>query len=219
MKQPDKNKAATLAEWLEIATRGLAAPGKERITREIEAHYAEAVQARVDQGEIQHNAEARALAELGNPVSAAKRFERSHLTKDEAEYLANLDGKKRTASKLILDCLIIAIIFSLTAWLNHSRKPAVVLGASLLFFASQIFCLVISKRPASKSKIRLLLFVNLLESLVSNIAMLILLDMSLFSSVGAFAMVLFYVTKPQYLLWLKMVKMTKEFDETTGFAG
>ena len=28
-----------LEEWLEMATKGIAAPGKERITREIEVHF------------------------------------------------------------------------------------------------------------------------------------------------------------------------------------
>jgi hypothetical protein len=32
-----------LEEWLEMAAKGIASAGKERITREIEAHYADTV--------------------------------------------------------------------------------------------------------------------------------------------------------------------------------
>src|SRR6185312_7693119 len=90
MKQTDQSKIGSLSKWIEVATAKLAAPGRERIAREIEAHFAEAVEARVAQGEPKQSAEARALTDLGDPAVAAKRFRRSHFTILEAKCMANI---------------------------------------------------------------------------------------------------------------------------------
>jgi len=75
-----KHPVQDLSEWLEIATKELVAPVKERILLEIEAHYAEAVAAHLMEGLSEANAAREALAELGNAEVAAKRFRKQHLT-------------------------------------------------------------------------------------------------------------------------------------------
>ena len=55
-----------LEQWLEMATEGIAAAGKERIGREIGAHYAEAVAAHEGKGMTEEQAREKALEELGS---------------------------------------------------------------------------------------------------------------------------------------------------------
>src|SRR6266404_2508067 len=82
------SKLENLSDWLAIATKGLAQAGKQRITQEIEAHFADAVEARVSQGKPEQVAKANALAELGNPTTAGKRFRKKHFTEKELALLA-----------------------------------------------------------------------------------------------------------------------------------
>jgi hypothetical protein len=83
-----RNKPRNLAEWLETATWYLVPSAKERIRAEIEAHYIEAVQSHLAGGSTEPAAQAAALADLGNPRSAARRFRREHLTDEDAEAIA-----------------------------------------------------------------------------------------------------------------------------------
>lgn len=73
-----------LPEWLEITTKELAPTAKERIRLEIEAHHAEAVAAHLAGGLSESVAGSEALADLGSPDEAAKRFRKQHLTIREA---------------------------------------------------------------------------------------------------------------------------------------
>jgi hypothetical protein len=73
-----------LLEWLEIATKELVAPVKERFLLEINAHYTEAFASHLVDGLSESDARREALAELGDPDEAAKRFRKQHLTVREA---------------------------------------------------------------------------------------------------------------------------------------
>ena len=84
------NAAQELAAWLVLATFGLVAPARERIKREIEAHFADAVATHVSEGLSQEAAEARALEELGDIHSAAKAFKKKHITEEEEKWLQTL---------------------------------------------------------------------------------------------------------------------------------
>jgi hypothetical protein len=79
--------ARRLERWLEIATENLEAPDKERVAREIEAHYAEAVTAHIAAGEPDLSAQDAALEELGEPKAAAANFQKSYLTGCEAKWM------------------------------------------------------------------------------------------------------------------------------------
>jgi len=81
---PDRCLAAW---WLAIATRNLVAPAKERIRLEIEAHYADSLNAHLEQGRSDVEARICALNELGDPIIAAKRFRAQHLTENQATLL------------------------------------------------------------------------------------------------------------------------------------
>jgi hypothetical protein len=89
-------KTRGLAGWLEIATDRLDTPAKQRIAREIEIHYADAVNDHMAAGEPEVSAKMTALKELGDPQVAAANFQKSHLTVFEAKSMGRME---RTAAK------------------------------------------------------------------------------------------------------------------------
>ncbi|MGH9563674.1 MAG: hypothetical protein ACRD3S_19645 [Terracidiphilus sp.] len=78
-----------LAEWLEIAAGKLVPSAQARIRAEIEVHYAEAVKSCHDAGLPEANAQAVALADLGNPYAAARKYNGEYLTKEETKRVAS----------------------------------------------------------------------------------------------------------------------------------
>lgn len=90
MKTYSANAAQELTAWLVLATFGLVPSAKERIKREIETHFADAVMAHVTAGLSQEAAETVALEELGDIQSAAKAFQKKHLTEEEEKWLHDL---------------------------------------------------------------------------------------------------------------------------------
>jgi hypothetical protein len=89
-------KTRGLEGWLALAIDKLEEPARQRIANEIEAHYAEAVSAHTAAGEPEVSAQAAALAELGDPQTAALNFQKSHLTETEAK---SMQQQERTAAK------------------------------------------------------------------------------------------------------------------------
>jgi hypothetical protein len=86
----DNRKATNVSEWLEIATKGIAAAGKERIEREIEAHYADAVEAHRERGESEEVAHTKSLEELGEPGKAAEKFQQEYLTEEDEKNMVRI---------------------------------------------------------------------------------------------------------------------------------
>jgi hypothetical protein len=79
-----KHRVRDLTEWLEIATKNLAVPAKERIRAEIDEHYTETVTSHLAEGMSESDAKISTLAELGDARKAAKRFRKIHMTKFNA---------------------------------------------------------------------------------------------------------------------------------------
>ena len=73
-----------LAGWLDIAILDLEHPARQRISSEIQSHYTESVAAHLTNGQTEILAHSSALAELGDPIAAARQFQKTHLTEDES---------------------------------------------------------------------------------------------------------------------------------------
>ncbi|HTB63351.1 MAG TPA: hypothetical protein VK737_07150 [Opitutales bacterium] len=87
---PSRLHPQTLAAWLDIATCRLVPSAQTRVRAEIEAHYAEAVQTYLQNGQSESAAQTAALADLGNARKAAHRFCRQYLTRSEARGFRNV---------------------------------------------------------------------------------------------------------------------------------
>ena len=116
MKTYSANAAQELTAWLVLATFGIVAPARDRIKREIEAHFADAVAAHVAKGLSQDEAETRALQELGDIHSAAKAFQKKHLTSQDVEWLHGLWKAERRRKYLLrvrfIWCLLSSILLT-----------------------------------------------------------------------------------------------------------
>ncbi|HEV7924925.1 MAG TPA: hypothetical protein VGR14_06195 [Verrucomicrobiae bacterium] len=120
-----------LAGWLEIATDDLEAPAKQRIVREIEAHYAEAVSAHLAAGETEHSAQSTALAELGDPRVATVNFQKRYLTVSEAKWMHSWEriaGTPLFSSSMvcwdIMPFAALALLYPYPQWIINFRLLA-----------------------------------------------------------------------------------------------
>jgi hypothetical protein len=105
-----RHQPQTLSDWLEVSTRKLAEPAKERIRAEIEAHYAEAVAGYVTTGLSQSAVAAAALADLGDAKAAAKRFRKRHLTKWEEQIVKRFLNQRLSMWALVSSYTLFAMI-------------------------------------------------------------------------------------------------------------
>jgi hypothetical protein len=85
MSAPRKYQPHDLHAWVRFATIELTAPVKKRFLFEIEERYSEAVSVHLAEGLSEPDALREALAELGDPSEAAKRFRKQHLTLWDAD--------------------------------------------------------------------------------------------------------------------------------------
>jgi hypothetical protein len=112
-----KQKAHDLQAWLRITTMGLAAPAKERIRLEVEAHHADAVAAHLQEGLSESDAQSAALIELGDADEAANCFRKQHLTVREAEQVKEAVRQLGSRLSLLGNYILFFACFSLI--LNH----------------------------------------------------------------------------------------------------
>jgi hypothetical protein len=158
-------KSGTVAEWLELATNRLAPAARARIGVEIEAHFAEAMEAHRQAGMSETAARTAALAELGDAWAAARRFRKQHLTVWEAQEVEAMAANARSVFRLVLAYVWFAL-FLLGAWSSwnhdwwHYPRFLACLTASL------VVCIVIPtkfylhqrlKRAGSKTEMFFLL--------------------------------------------------------------
>ena len=132
------NRAQSLSEWLETATKGLVAPARERIQTEIEAHYTEAVAAHVADGMRPAAAEMLALEDLGDARKAGKEFRKRHLTQEEAEYIGRVRNS-RSASWLFVTSIacfavLAGFVYSLRSGLYPKGGYGAFLAVAILHF-------------------------------------------------------------------------------------
>jgi hypothetical protein len=123
MKVFRSHQAQDLHEWLEITTKDLVAPAKERIRTEIEAHYAEAAAAHLVEGLSESDARRETMAELGDAQEAAKRFRRQHLTVNEAKKIErDFIWSRWELLGTYLSYFLIAGLLLLPSFLDHDKS-------------------------------------------------------------------------------------------------
>jgi hypothetical protein len=121
-----------IVEWLMLATKDLCESAKLRVSTEIEAHYKESVDAHVAEGVSEEESRKIALAELGDPKVAGKRFQNEHLTVNEVKKLKSaLDSARKPLSivERVFPLLWLALI---AAW--FSTLDQFILG--IIFYLS-----------------------------------------------------------------------------------
>jgi len=92
-----RNRPGSVAEWLDIATKGLAPDAKAKVSAEIRAHYDEAVEEYLNTEMPSAQAHAEALQGLGDPRAARRRLRRVHLTEGEKRHLLYVENSGTVA--------------------------------------------------------------------------------------------------------------------------
>lgn len=109
-----KGTGLSLTEWLEVATAGLTAPAREKIEREISAHYLDAVEAHRANGESDKTAHAGALAELGDLEKAGVKFRKQYLTEGDLAVMRRAHAtalKPWNNTSVLIGLIAFAVIF------------------------------------------------------------------------------------------------------------
>ena len=154
------DKVASLVEWLEIATDGLAIPGRERVRREIGAHFVQAVKTHLAEGESEPVAQINALEELGDAKTAQRNFRKRHLTKDEEKQLPTLRGMAR--SKFVLATNLILGFALLIDLLWTNSKDGLLFGVPIFlgFIVLPIYVFWKLRQPGNASKLSIMLAIQ-----------------------------------------------------------
>jgi hypothetical protein len=139
-----------LYHWLEIATEKIASPAKERIRSEIEAHYAEALAGHVAEGQTETDAKAAALADLGDPKTAARRLRRQHLTEREAGLADCMLRYERSGVSLAFACLVFGLIY------RNCRDQGLLIPGFLGFVVFPAVSFIIARRKVVRMSVLVL---------------------------------------------------------------
>jgi hypothetical protein len=110
----------TLDRWLFHATDGLTQESKDRVRAEITAHYEDALAAAREAGHPESEAQREALAELGDPEMARKKFCAAYLWQGDLDKLKVLEShRNRTLRSLFESYLGTLIGLALAVTISH----------------------------------------------------------------------------------------------------
>jgi len=214
---PETPRVQSLCEWLQIATAKLSTPAKERIRLEIEAHSADSVESHQAAGCSEAEARLAALAELGDPYAAAKRFRRRHLTEKEEKKVREVLELSGGRHWLLLAYFVDAFFY----FFLHALKPY---HAPLVFGTVAVFVCVglqtigffVARRNGSKPDIRLLVLIHvLLDAFFMLLGVCLgigrLWGLGLAISIGPIVSLV-----PDLRLWFKLGQVDGFWPETTS---
>ena len=183
-----------LADWLNIATKNLALPATERIGLEIISHFDDAVGFYQAEGMAEAEAQAKALADLGDPAAAAKRFRKEHLTEGDVGSIKWLI-KYYWFWPLYNCCLL--VMFNR----DHHLGFASLATASLCLIAGPIGLLMMARWRKPVPELRWLMAVQILSR--CNFAILVFAG--LWPTAAGCVLTLFYLCGTYCdSLWLKL---------------
>jgi hypothetical protein len=217
MNPGETNIPESLSRWLRIATRDLAPPGPERITREIEAHYAAAVESHLAQGESELDAKAKTVAELGDAHAAAKRFRKTHFTEAEAKAIAKVRNKAGKVRYMILELLVpLGFFIFWRSSLGPPKHPVYFEAGMAALIIFPIVALTISSRRSVQANVPWLIFIGLATEVAIISAMsctLMAHSPDYFGGYFAIAAVVPRLALRQLHLWNKARKILHGADE------
>jgi hypothetical protein len=158
----NQTKPASLTEWLETATDGLAAPSRERITREISAHYAAAVESHLSQGESDPVAKANALGELGDPKKSRRKFHRRHLTVADEYWGVGFWSRSHIEIALATNFILGVLLIMIAAGKDKALKYALILYVPIILGSviAQTFAFWRLRQPGGKLKLSSMVLIN-----------------------------------------------------------
>jgi hypothetical protein len=222
--EPETSRDDLFEWWLGIAAAQLIEPAKERIRLEIEAHFAESRESHQAAGCSEAEARVDAVAELGDPDAAAKRFRKRHLTEKEAMYLEGMVAVNKRTTLLFFSYAFYGFMYAYGIHFLHGLKQN---HDSFVFPTVAVFmCLCLqtigffaARRKSFKPDIRLLLILEILHSGCFAVALGMMVGTGMGVGPGwAFCFaVLFGQTRSlvrDFHLWLKLGQVDELWEAT-----
>jgi hypothetical protein len=203
---PETPRVQSLCEWLQIATDKLSTLAKERIWLEIEAHFADSVESHQTAGCSETEAALAALAELGDPYAAAKRFRRRHLTENDTKRVGQISQSMRRPWWLFVGYACDALVYLYFLHVLKRLHAPLVFPAVVIFMCAwfQTIGFFVARGKNSKPDLRLLV---LIEILAFGCLMLFFVWIGIWGNWGPFfpvSIVLIKSLVPDLRLWLKL---------------
>jgi hypothetical protein len=211
------NKPASLSEWLEIATGGLAASGKERITHEIEAHYAAAIESHLAHGESEPVAQTSALEELGDAKKARRSFRKRHLTEREEKRILKLQNWSNSRFWLVVSILGSLCFVFVGTKVYPEYTPLLPILIVLGGMAAPAFMFWIVRQQEPKTKLSVVLLIYSVQMVLCAFTFA-LLGSSGFAPVVSEVTVLYSIATviQSIQTWKKIRKNENPTDEMSG---
>jgi hypothetical protein len=166
----------SLREWLEIATKRLSDAAKERIAVEIEAHHAESINGHLANGLSRTEAQAAALAELGDARTARKHFRQRHLTEFEAGCIKVIQLEARRKHYLLLKygSFCLCVVPQVSAGRTAGTLAYIALGFIVLI-ALPTASYIISRRREAERYVRSLVLLSSVNGMTPAMAVVTIL--------------------------------------------
>ncbi len=157
-----------LSSWLAVATANLEPSSRLRISEEIESHYSQAVAAHLFNDESEAFAKTSALSELGDPRQAARRFQKSHLTVRESEWINRREASAR--NRFFRGALLALLTFNVIfVFLGGSLRTYGIACSAFLILQEVCSRWAIKKSLPQNSLRRQLSMVNLASGLAFTV--------------------------------------------------
>ena len=118
-----------LRRWLNIASDGLCADARDRVAREVSAHFVDALQDGLANGLDAASARDHAILGLGSPRAARRAYRRTFLTTREEGQVEMLLGMGRPGRRQFVSSLCGCLIVALQ-WCDRSLSTPFVTGAT-----------------------------------------------------------------------------------------
>ena len=120
--------------WVEVAAANLAPEAKERISKEIKAHYEDALEeaSSTESNDLLTHFEA--LNRLGDPRKAAKIFRKTYLTAREHSRLSNIIGPFKRTKRDNLSAILMILVIALLTYQSLLSKETLLLSCVGSFY-------------------------------------------------------------------------------------
>lgn len=151
-----------LSFWLDIATAGLCDDAKERVTKEITAHYTDAMEHAKERGLTGLDAEESVIAALGDPKKARREFKRVYLTGIQFRAIEDLKSRHKGVLWPVLYCMVNSFVRLPFMAEKAGYNPLWAFLGLVVFYLVLIAVWHLSAREARQQRFKTAIVLNLI---------------------------------------------------------
>lgn len=168
-----------VGRWLDAATRGLCDDARARVRADVEAHFAAAYEQRRGDGDDHDTAVRLAVASLGDPAAANRRYARVYLTEAESKRIERLARTRRVKPIVLwVSAAVFPVLTVAASWVDADPIDYWQLWTCAFIFYLAVFTTV-RRRYASRP------IVLVVSSWLASLTMFVMLSGWVLASAGA----------------------------------